>query len=58
MRDLIGVFKRFKSYYKDYYFELTIAILGMILTAIGTASSAYLVKPVLDKIFIEKKYRN
>jgi lipid export ABC transport protein len=54
MRDLIGVFKRFKSYYKDYYFEFTIAILGMILTAIGTASSAYLVKPVLDKIFIEK----
>lgn len=54
MRDLIAVFGRFKEYYKDYYFEFIIAIIGMILAAIGTSASAYLVKPVLDKIFVEK----
>jgi len=54
MRDLAEIFARFKSYYKDYYFQFAIAILGMILAAIGTSASAYLVKPVLDKIFVEK----
>ncbi len=54
MRDLIASFTRFKGYFKDYKMAFFWAILGMILASVGTAASAYLVKPVLDKIFIEK----
>ena len=48
------VFKRFSPFYKDYipYFILT--IIGMGLASGGTAYSAYLVKPLLDEIFIAK----
>lgn len=48
------VLKRLLPYLKDYKFQLFIAILGMIATAIGSSASAYLVKPVLDEIFINK----
>jgi len=41
-------------YFKGYIPYFILAIFGMILSAIGASSSAYLVKPVLDKIFIEK----
>ena len=54
MKGVIAVISRFKGYYKDYIFHFSIAILGMILAAAGAAASAYLVKPVLDKIFMEK----
>lgn len=48
------VFKRFSPFYKNYipYFILT--IIGMGLASGGTAYSAYLVKPLLDEIFIAK----
>ena len=45
---------RFTPYYKDYIPHFIFAIIGMILTSSGTAASAYLVKPLLDKIFIAK----
>ncbi|WP_187646851.1 ABC transporter ATP-binding protein [Nitrosophilus labii] len=48
------VLKRLLPYLKDYKYQLFIAIIGMIATAIGTSASAYLVKPVLDEIFINK----
>jgi len=47
-------FKRFLPYFKDYKKQLTISIVGMIMAASGAALSAYIIKPVLDKIFIEK----
>ncbi len=46
--------ERFKPYFKNYKFEFMLVIVGMILAAIGTTASAYIIKPVLDKIFIEK----
>ena len=54
MDGIIEVFRRFKSYYKEYVWQFAIAILGMIMASIGTAVSAWLVKPVLDHIFVEK----
>jgi ATP-binding cassette, subfamily B, bacterial MsbA len=54
MKGIKAVFKRFSPYFKDYIPQFVFAIIGMILASAGTAVSAYLVKPLLDKIFIAK----
>lgn len=54
MREVFAVLLRFKSYFRLYINQFILAIIGMILASVGTAVSAYLVKPVLDKIFVEK----
>ncbi len=55
MNNNIGkILKRFTPYYKDYITYFIFAVIGMILASGGTAASAYLVKPLLDKIFIAK----
>jgi len=54
MEGLKLVLSRFKPYFKDYIPYFIFAIIGMILASSGTAASAYLVKPLLDKIFIAK----
>lgn len=54
MRGVIDIFKRFSPYFKDYISQFGFVLLGMIMASVGTAVSAYLVKPVLDKIFVEK----
>lgn len=46
--------KRFYPYVKDYYFYFFIALIATALTAACTAWGTYLVKPVLDDIFIKK----
>ncbi len=51
---MIEFLKEYSIYYKRYKFQLFLAFFGMLLTAVSTASLAYLVKPVLDKIFIQK----
>ena len=48
------IIKRFSPYFKDYIPQFIFAITGMLLASGGTAASAYLVKPVLDEIFINK----
>ena len=47
-------FKEYLPYYKAYKKEIFLAVLGMIFVSAATAAVAYLIKPVLDKIFIEK----
>lgn len=54
MNDLKIIFKRFSPYFRDYIPYFVFAIIGMILASGGTAFSAYLVKPLLDEIFIAK----
>ncbi|NLC27580.1 MAG: ABC transporter ATP-binding protein, partial [Campylobacteraceae bacterium] len=55
MKDIKTILRRLVlPYYKDYLFYFGLAVLGMILSAAGAASSAYLVKPVLDEIFVNK----
>lgn len=51
---LKDVLKRFGPYFKDYIPYFIFAIIGMGLASGGTAVSAYLVEPVLNKIFVEK----
>jgi subfamily B ATP-binding cassette protein MsbA len=51
---MVEFFKQFLSYYKNYVKEFIYVIIGSILTAAGTAGSAYVIKPVLDEIFIKK----
>lgn len=47
-------YKRFYPYIKDYYLFFFFVVLASGLTAGCTAYSAYLVKPVLDDIFVNK----
>ncbi len=53
-QSLKSVLKRFLPFFKDYIPYFIFAIIGMILASGGTAFSAYLVKPLLDEIFIAK----
>ena len=54
MNNFITLVKQFSPYFKEYKQKLIWAIVGMIMAAMGTALIAYMIKPVLDKIFIEK----
>ena len=55
LKDIKVILKRLVlPYFKGYLPYFLLAIFGMILSAIGASASAYIVKPVLDKIFIEK----
>ncbi len=54
MKDFITLLKHFAPYFGEYKQKLFLAITGMIMTAAGTALTAYMIKPVLDRIFIEK----
>lgn len=48
------VLVRFKPYYKEYWFYFLLVVLGMILGAAGTSLTAWLMRPVIDEIFIAK----
>ncbi len=47
-------FKEYIPYYKNYKKQIAFALVGMILVSISASAIAYIIKPVLDKIFIEK----
>ena len=51
MNDLLH---QFLPYFKDYRRQLLFAVIGMGLVAATSAGIAYLIKPVLDEIFIAK----
>ncbi len=46
--------KEYAPYYKNYKKEIFLALIGIVFVSFSTAATAYLIKPVLDKIFIEK----
>ena len=46
-------FKYYSKYYKDYKKQFFFSFIGMILVAGASSATAYLIKPVLDKIFID-----
>ncbi len=51
------MFKFLNSYshfYKEYKKEFVIVLIGVLMTSAATAAIAYLIKPVLDEIFIKK----
>ena len=47
-------FKQYIPYYKNYKLYFLIAVIGMMMVSIGTAGTAYVIKPVLDEIFVNK----
>lgn len=51
---MIQFFKQYIPYYKDYIGKFILVIIGIILVSAGTAGSAYIIKPLLDEIFINK----
>ncbi|MEA3384558.1 MAG: ABC transporter transmembrane domain-containing protein, partial [Campylobacterota bacterium] len=51
---MLKFFKQYLPYYKNYKKEFFFAIIGMIMVSIGTSGTAYVIKPVLDEIFINK----
>ena len=51
---MVDFLKKYIVFYKKHKIRLLIALLGMLFSAGATASIAYLVKPVLDDIFINK----
>ena len=55
MKNLKLILKRLViPYFKGYIPFFLLAVSGMIISALGASSSAYLVKPVLDNIFVNK----
>jgi len=55
LKDIKNILQRLViPYFKGYLGYFSISIIGMLLTAIGTAATAYLVKPILDDIFVDK----
>jgi len=47
-------FKQYIPYYKDYIGKFILVFIGIILVSAGTAGSAYIMKPLLDDIFVNK----
>ena len=47
-------FKRFLPYMMEYKRQFYIALAAMIVVAISTSATAYVIKPILDDIFIKK----
>ena len=47
-------FKQYLPYYKNYKMKFFFALIGMSMVALGTSGTAYVIKPVLDEIFINK----
>ncbi len=52
---MIQFIKHYIPYLKNYKRQLFFAFLGMLTVAITTAAIAYMMKPLLDEIFVDKK---
>lgn len=51
---MISFFKQYIPYYKDYIGKFILVIIGVALVAGGTSGTAYIIKPLLDEVFINK----
>lgn len=47
-------FRQYAHFYKDYRLYFFLGLAGMVVAAVATSAIAYLVKPVLDDIFINR----
>jgi len=45
-------FRYYSKYYKDYKKQFFFAFIGMVMVSVSSSATAYLIKPILDKIFI------
>ena len=51
---MIEFIKQYAPYYKNYKKQFFYTIIGILLVAVGTSGTAYVIKPLLDEIFINK----
>jgi len=51
---MIQFIRQYVPYYKNYKKQFFYTILGIILVAVGTSGTAYVIKPLLDEIFVNK----
>lgn len=51
---MIEFIKQYVPYYKNYKKQFFYTFIGIILVAIGTSGTAYVIKPLLDEIFVNK----
>jgi subfamily B ATP-binding cassette protein MsbA len=51
---MIDFLKQYIPYYKNYKRKFLYAFIGILLVSFGSAGSAYIIKPLLDEIFINK----
>lgn len=57
LRLYIELFKRITIYFKPYKVRIAIAVFGMMMVGLSDAALAYLVKPVLDDVFMKTDMR-
>jgi subfamily B ATP-binding cassette protein MsbA len=50
-------YKRFWPYIREYKFQFLMVLIGIILTVSATAATAYIMKPLMDNMFIKKEAR-
>lgn len=50
-------YKRFWPYIRKYKFQFLMVLIGIILTVTATAGTAYIMKPLMDNMFIKKEAR-
>ena len=53
-RDVTLLYKRFSPYIKMHKWHYVMIVIGMILAAIGSGGSAYVIKPLIDNVFSAK----
>ncbi|MWV61715.1 ATP-binding cassette domain-containing protein [Helicobacter saguini] len=53
-KDIKLVYKRFFPYVKMHKFQYTMVVIGMVLSAVGSGGSAWVVQPLIDKVFNAK----
>lgn len=51
---MINFIKQYLPYYKNYKKQFFYTFIGIILVAAGTSGTAYVIKPLLDEIFVNK----
>jgi len=51
---MITFLKQYIPYYKNYKKQFFYALVGIILVSVGTSGTAYVIKPLLDEIFVNK----
>ncbi|RDU63458.1 ABC transporter permease [Helicobacter didelphidarum] len=53
-KDIKLVYKRFGPYVKMHRWQYIMVLIGMVLAAVGSGASAYVVQPLIDKVFSQK----
>ncbi len=51
---MIQFIKQYIPYYKNYKKQFFYSLIGIILVSVGTSGTAYVIKPLLDEIFVNK----